>query len=123
MPKISSTGQGRPVDETRRGREAQGTDQSRFCFLRLIGAASGAALFGYFLSLETKSDPPFMAEQNGSEREPQPREARAAASAHFDKRGVHRNENWIPAYARMTTSDSTATPTSLDAGFRRHDGV
>jgi hypothetical protein len=56
----------------RRGREAQGTAEG--------GAGSGAAFFGYFLSLETKSEPPFMAEQNGSEPEPLPREARAAAS-------------------------------------------
>jgi hypothetical protein len=49
MPKISSTGQGWPVDETRRGREAQGTLSSRFFFCDERAQTSGRRFFGYFL--------------------------------------------------------------------------
>ena len=52
MPKISPTGHGWPVGETRRGREAQGTVQSR---QRLDGADIGKCSLLTFLRQESKA--------------------------------------------------------------------
>ena len=46
MPKRFWTGQGRPVQKPRRGREAQGTVQSLFDW---TAQTSGRPFFGYFL--------------------------------------------------------------------------
>jgi len=51
MPKLSKTGQGWPVFETRRGREAQGTVQS---LCDWTAQTSGRRFFGYFLGAVAK---------------------------------------------------------------------
>jgi hypothetical protein len=82
----------------------------------LTGAGPGAAFFGYFLSLQTKSDPPFMAEQKGSAKKVFLREARTEVSARPHTHGTHRNENWIPAFAGMTAWGITALTPTLSQG-------
>jgi hypothetical protein len=67
---------------------------SRFCFLRLIGADSGAALFGYFLALLPKSNSPVG-------ENPRLHSAKAARRV---MKGQHALKlRWIPAFAGMTS--------------------
>jgi hypothetical protein len=58
MPKRLTSGQGWPVGRPRSGCGAQGTLSSRFFFCDERAPTQGAALFGYFLALLPKSDPP-----------------------------------------------------------------
>jgi hypothetical protein len=55
-PKPSPAGQGWPVGEARRGREAQGTHFMRF--LHEVGGDAGVAPFWLLFVALTKSDPP-----------------------------------------------------------------